>query len=60
MKTITIFGRKRFEFQKLFPRSIFEGYECNIKFCDFTFKYTISIGTIKTICKINKIKIINI
>lgn len=55
MKKVKTFGRNRFKFQKLFPEAIFEGYECNIHYCYFTFKGKISKSLIENICRSEKI-----
>ena len=58
MTTVMIFGRSRFEFAKLFPEATFEGYECNIRFCYFSFRKNISVSKIEKLCSDHKIKII--
>ena len=61
MTTLKTFGRNRFRFQKLFPDAIFEGYECNIKYCFFSFKRKTGIYSktlIKRICDSENIKIL--
>ena len=58
MKTIKTFGRNRFKFQKLFPEAVFEGYECNIRYCFFSFKNKISKSLIQRICDSENIKIL--
>ena len=57
MITVETFGRNRFKFQKLFPEATFEGYECNIRYCYFSFKHKISRSKIMNICNSEKIKI---
>lgn len=55
MITIKIYGRSRFKFAKLFPEATFEGYECNIRYCYFSFKKKISKSKIESICANEKI-----
>lgn len=60
MTSIQIYGRNRAKFQSLFPQAIFEGYECNIRFCYFSFKNKISHSLIQRECKSNKIQILDL
>ena len=59
MKTIEvrIYGRSRSKFQKCFPDAIFNGYECNIRFCYFYIK--IALESLRNICKNENIEILN-
>jgi hypothetical protein len=57
---IQLYGRSRFEFEKLFPEAKFEGYEYNIHFCYFSFKKKVSKSKILRLCESKKIKVLEI
>lgn len=54
---VQIYGRKRFDFQKLFPTAAFEGYECNIRYCYFNIA-TSEVKKVERVCSQNLITIL--